>query len=199
MRFRWSGGIGLVIVGMLSVKTALAAEADWPCVQRRVVDLSVVQMWTGPPIDPQASLWRDDQTIASLVRSLASRRTSLDAASAAIERFANASGPEKDTKLTLLFAGVFELINADRRRLINGIERFARKQRSLAEQISETSRVLRQNAEPSPERTALEQKLQWDTRIYDDRSQALTYVCDSPVLLEQRVYALSQEISRHLN
>jgi hypothetical protein len=46
---------------------------------------------------------------------------------------------------------------------------------------------------------ALEQKLQWDTRIYDDRNQALTYVCDSPVLLEQRVYALSQEISRHLN
>jgi hypothetical protein len=199
MPLRWSGGIGLVIVGLLSTETVLAAEAAWPCVQRRVAELSVAQMWAGPPFDPATSHWRDDQGVASLVRSLASRRTSLDVASAAIERFGNASGPEKDAKLTLLFAGVFELINAERRRLINGIERYARKQRSLADQISETSRVLGQDAKPTPERTTLEQKLQWDTRIYDDRNQALTYVCDSPVLLEQRVYALAQEISRHLN
>jgi hypothetical protein len=199
MRFRWSGGIGLVIVGMLSAEAAVAAETDWPCVQRRVVELSVAQMWAGPEIDPQTSHWRDDQDVASLARSLASRRTSLDEASAAIERFGNTAGPEKDAKLTLLFAGVFELINMERRRIINGIERFARKQKSLADQISETSRILRQDSRPTTERTALEQKLQWDTRIYDDRNQALTYVCDSPVLLEQRVYALSQEISRHLN
>jgi hypothetical protein len=199
MRFRWSVGIGLVIVGLLSAETVVAAETDWPCVQRRVVELSVAQMWAGPPIDPTTSLWRDDQAVASLVRSLASRRTSLDEASAAIERFSNALGTDKDAKLALLFAGVFEVINTERRRLINGIERYARKQRSLADQISETGRILTQSTNPTPERTALEQKLQWDTRIYDDRNQALTYVCESPVLLEQRVYALGQEISRHLN
>jgi hypothetical protein len=199
MRFRWSVGIGLVIVGLLSAETVVAAETDWPCVQRRVVELSVAQMWAGPPIDPATSLWRDDQAVASLVRSLASRRTSLDEASAAIERFSNALGTDKDAKLALLFAGVFEVINTERRRLINGIERYARKQRSLANQISETGRILTQSTNPTPERTALEQKLQWDTRIYDDRNQALTYVCESPVLLEQRVYALGQEISRHLN
>ena len=199
MRYRWSVGIGLVIVGLLSAETAVAAEADWPCVQRRVVDLSVAQMWAGPEIDPQTSHWRDDQDVASLARSLASRRTSLEAAGAAIERFGNAAGPEKDAKLTLLFAGVFDLINTERRRIINGIERYARKQKSLADQISETSRLLRQESKPTTERAALEQKLQWDTRIYDERNQALTYVCDSPVILEQRVYSLSQEISRHLN
>ena len=198
MRFRWSGGIGLVL-GMLSVEPAMAAEADWPCVQRRVVDLSVAQMWAGPEIDPQASRWRDDQDVAPLARSLASRRMSLDAAGAAIEHFADAAGQEKDAKLTLLFAGIFELINTERHRIINGIERYARKQKSLADQISEASRILRQDNKSTPERAALEQKLQWDTRIYDDRNQALTYVCDSPVILEQRVYSLSQEIARQLN
>jgi hypothetical protein len=156
-------------------------------------------MWAGPPIDPATSHWRDDPGIAPLVRSLASRRTSLDEASSAIGRFGTAAGPDKDAKLTLLFAGIFELINTERRRLINGIERYASRQRSLADQISETARILRQDNTPSPERTTLEQKLQWDTRIYDERNQALTYVCESPVLLEQRAYALSQEISRHLN
>jgi hypothetical protein len=199
MSFRWSRGVGLVIACLVSAEPVRAAEADWPCVQRRVVDLSVAQMWAGPEVDPQTSHWRDDQDVASLARLLASRRTSLDAATAAIERFSNAAGPEKDAKLTLLFAGVFDLINTERRRIINGIERYARKQKSLADQISETSRILRQDGRPATERTALEQKLQWDTRIYDDRNQALTYVCDSPVLLEQRVYFLSQEISRHLN
>jgi hypothetical protein len=188
-----------MIIGMLSAQAALSSEMDWPCVQRRVAELSVAQMWAGPPVDPATSRWRDDQGIAALARSLASRRTSLVEASIAIERLGNASGQEKETKLTLLFAGVFDLINSERRRIINGIERYARKQRSLADQISEASRNLKQDSKTATERTALEQKLQWDTRIYDDRNQALTYVCESPVLLEQRVYALAQEISRHLN
>jgi hypothetical protein len=199
MPSRWHGRLGLMIIGMLSAQAALSSEMDWPCVQRRVAELSVAQMWAGPPVDPATSRWRDDQGIAALARSLASRRTSLVEASIAIERLGNASGQEKETKLTLLFAGVFDLINSERRRIINGIERYARKQRSLADQISEASRNLKQDSKTATERTALEQKLQWDTRIYDDRNQALTYVCESPVLLEQRVYALAQEISRHLN
>lgn len=198
MPLRWSSGFCLIIVSILSAGTALSAEEDWPCIQRRVVELSAAQMWAGPPVEPLAGRWRDDPDVAPLARTLASRRTSLNEASAAIERFAKAAGPGKDAKLTLLFAGAFELINAERRRLINGIERYARKQKSLADQVTESSRILRQDNKPAAERTALEQKLQWDTRVYDDRNQALTYVCESPVLLEQRAFALAQEISRYL-
>jgi len=199
MPFRWRSGAILILAGAMLTGPALAAEEDWPCVQRRVAELSVAQMWAGPPIDPAKTRWRDDPSVASLVRSLASRRTSLDEASSAIERFSNGAGTEKDTKLTMLFAGVFELINAERRRIINGIGRYARKQKALANEINETSRILKQNDRPAAERTSLEQKLKWDTRIYDDRNHALTYVCESPVLLEQRVFALAQEISRHLD
>jgi len=198
MPLRWSSKLGLFIVGMLTAHAAHSAEEDWPCIQRRVAELSIAQMWDGPPVDTTGEQWRDDPRIASLARTLASRRMSLDKASSAIEDFGNAAGPEKDEKLTLLFEGLFELINAERRRIINGIERYARKQKDLAREISETSRNLRQDTKPTPERTALEQKLLWATRIYDERNRALTYVCESPVLLEQRAYALAQEISRHL-
>ena len=199
MAFRWNSGLGLFVIGVLFTGSARSDEAVWPCIQRRVPELSVAQIWAGPPIDLPASRWRDDPNIASSVRTLASRRTSLDEAKGVIERLSNTAGPEKNSKLTLLFSGVFELINAERRRLINGIERYARKQKDLADQISETSRILRQGNKPASERTALEQKLQWDTRIYDDRNQALTYVCESPVLLEQRVYEIAQEISQNLD
>ncbi|MCG7393808.1 hypothetical protein MHY87_12910 [Microvirga sp. ACRRW] len=198
MSLRQCCGLGLIVIGFLVTEPALSADEDWPCVQRRVAELSMGQMWAGPPVDAAASAWRDDPSLASLARTLASRRTTLDDASAAIERFSKDAGPDKEAKLTLLFAGVFELINTERRRLINGIERYARKQKTLADQISETSRILTHESKPAPERATLEHRLQWDTRIYDDRNQALQYVCESPVLLEQQVYALAQEISRHL-
>jgi hypothetical protein len=199
MPFRWRSGLGTIIVAMLSTtEAARPADESWPCVQRRVPELTVAQMWAGPPVDPAASRWREDPAVASLARTLASRRTNLNEAASAIERFAQAAGPEKDAKLTLLFAGAFELINAERRRLIGGIERYARKQKLLADAITATSRTLRLGDRPETERAALAQKLQWDTRIYDDRNQALTYVCESPVLLEQRAFTLAQEIARHL-
>jgi hypothetical protein len=196
---RWPGGFFLIVIGMLaSTQVALPAEGDWPCVQRRVAELSAAQMWAGPPPDTAASRWRDDPPAASLAQTLAARRTSLDEANAAIARFAQAAGSEKDAKLTLLFAGIFELINAERRRLIAGIERYAHKQQALANEINETSRILRLGTNPDPQRASLEQKLQWDSRIYDDRNQALSYVCESPVILEQRAFALAHEIARHL-
>ncbi|MFK8252159.1 hypothetical protein [Ancylobacter terrae] len=34
----------------------------------------------------------------------------------------------------------------------------------------------------------------WDTRIYDTRTQAVTAVCESPVILEQRAFALARAI-----
>ncbi len=45
---------------------------------------------------------------------------------------------------------------------------------------------------------ALEKQLLWDTRIFDEREQSLRYVCEAPVLLEQRLFALARAIMAHL-
>jgi len=45
----------------------------------------------------------------------------------------------------------------------------------------------------------VEERLLWDTRVFDERLQSLSYVCESPVLLEQRLFALSRHIMNHLN
>ena len=47
--------------------------------------------------------------------------------------------------------------------------------------------------------SALEDALRWDTRIHDERNAALAYVCESPVILEQRAFALAREIQTHLD
>ena len=50
-----------------------------------------------------------------------------------------------------------------------------------------------------PASAELEERLHWDTRIYDERQAALAYVCESPVLLEQRAFALAREIRSRLD
>jgi hypothetical protein len=38
----------------------------------------------------------------------------------------------------------------------------------------------------------------WDMRLYEDRRDSLTYLCEQPVLLEQRAFALARAIAGHL-
>jgi len=35
-------------------------------------------------------------------------------------------------------------------------------------------------------------KIEWDTRIFEERQQSLTYVCETPVLLEKRAFTLAR-------
>ena len=39
---------------------------------------------------------------------------------------------------------------------------------------------------------ALEEQVDWDQRIFSDRQQTITYLCETPTLLEKRLYAISQ-------
>ena len=39
------------------------------------------------------------------------------------------------------------------------------------------------------------ERLTWETRIFEERVQSLTYVCEVPTLIEQRLYALAKTIS----
>jgi len=181
--------------------THAASEGDWPCIQRKVGELTAAQMWDGPELDT-ATRWRDDPRIASLAAELAQRRLSVDDAASHIERFASEAGSDRDARLTALFARVLDRINAERGRLVAGIERYARKQRELAERIKAAALAMaasrgeaQKQAAASPD---LEEQLRWDTRIYDERQAALGYVCESPVLLEQRAFALAREIRNHL-
>lgn len=178
-------------------------DPDWPCVQRKVVALSPGQIWTAP-LPPDDSSWRKDADISHLVPILAARRTSLDEAEALIGEFAEGAD---DARLTLLFGGLFQTVEQERRRLIDGIERYARKQRSLSERIdaeqveiatlrSETSENDFDTLDKLEER---EDQLLWDTRIYQDRNKSLTYVCESPVIIEKRAFAISRMIQARLS
>jgi hypothetical protein len=49
------------------------------------------------------------------------------------------------------------------------------------------------------QRVALQQQVDWDSRIFDDRQRLLPAVCEQPRVLEQRLFALSRAIQEELS
>jgi hypothetical protein len=194
-------------LALLAVALGHAADIedkDWPCQQRKVPVISPGQVWTGPSLEAVGDSWQDDETIADLARKIAARRTDLDEARSAIAAFAAKAGPDKNRKLIALAAGVLAIINSDRASIIAGIGRYAKRQRDLAAKIErETAELdaLPQNgtAEQVARRNDLLEMQTWDTRILQERERSLTYVCELPVQLEQRAFALGREIRSHLD
>ena len=201
---------GITIAVLLAALTVPAGAAegsdpDWPCIQRKQPRLSPGAMWAGPPLPEEPGAWKADAGVAALVPVLAVRRTAMEEAEALIARFAEGLGDDRNARLALLFAGVFERIDRERREIIAGIGRYAAKQRGLAEaldttrdQVAALAAVENPGHDDLDRLEELEDRLAWDTRIYQERAQALTYVCESPVLLEQRAFALARAIMAHL-
>lgn len=201
------GGLAVSIVCWTPVYAASDADEGWPCVQRKIPVLSAGMMWAGPPVNEAAkSLWQTNGDVNALAVRLAARRTSLDEADKLIAGYAaSVAADDKDLHLTALFAGVLDLINAERQQIMAGIEKYTRKQKSLAMAIGKTRAELKaalKVAEPNEDerklRRDLEQKLSWQSRIHHDREKSLTFVCESPVILEQRVFAIARSIANHL-
>jgi hypothetical protein len=171
---------------------------DWPCNQIKVPELSVAAMWAGPPIDDVGGAWQHDPAVRDLVERLAARRTPMEDARKAISGYITGSDKERQQKARLLFAGLFATLNHERSEVMDGIERFARRQKEFADQIraeAEKAREL-QNG-PDHDQGKVDQMandLDWQTRIYDERRQTIGYVCEVPVTIEQRLFALARAI-----
>jgi hypothetical protein len=184
---------------------ALAADPrfpDWPCIQAKVPEISVVAVWSGPPIDDVGSRWQDDPKIKELVARLAARRVPLEDAEKTIMEFLTGNAAEKQEKAKLLFAGLFSTLNRERSDIMTGIERFTRKQRELADRIRADTRKLRESQDAADRDQKkvdeLAAQIEWETRIFEERRKTSTFACEVPVLLERRLFALGRAIQQSL-
>lgn len=186
-------------LALLCVGGPLAAadfsDPTWPCVQRKVDELSLGLMWPRPVPDgalPEGVA----QSADTLVDTLVLRRVSLEEAEQLIEDFAGAHPDLTADDYGMIFRDLFERIGRDRREIIGGIERYSLQQISLSGRIEESrSKMSELMAAEEPDFDqvdVLEETLDWDERIFRDRAKSLTYVCETPVLLEKRVYSLAQ-------
>ena len=133
---------------------------------------------------------------------MAARRLPLDDAQKAITDFFSAPGIEKLTAGKLLFAGLFEQLNAERSSVMGGLERVTRKQRQSADKIRTDTLALQalQDAMPPdrPKIDELSNQLLWETRIFEDRRRVVKFVCDVPTTIDQRLFALGRTIQQEI-
>ena len=188
----------IVALGLLAgaAQADTGTDPDWPCIQRKQPHLSLGQMWSGPaPDDAVRELARTPE-IAALADRLEQRRLPLPQAEAEIADYAKSADNQH---LTALMLAIFDRVEPHRAALMDGIARYGRKQVDLAARIEgHRHEMARLEAIDSPDFDAQEEQLDWDMRIFQDRQQALTYVCETPVILEQRVFALGRAIAAGL-
>lgn len=172
---------------------ASSEDPDWPCIQRLVPRITAAQVWAGPEPNPEAG--QGDLEVSRLASQMAARRTPLGDTEELVEDFAEAQPKEAvNEKLTALFGRTLQIINRDRASIIAGIKRFSQRQRALTERIRETRAQLQQVSGGDTDDSELMELLNWDLRIFDEREKSLTYLCEQPVLLEQRAFALGRTI-----
>jgi hypothetical protein len=183
--------------------TAIAADPrfpDWPCVQIKVPEISVAAVWSGPSIDDVGTAWETDPTITNLIARVAPRRTPLDEAEAAISNFIAGDAGYRRQKAKLLFAGLLATLNQERSQVMNGLERFSRQQAAFADRIRLEIAELRElqdaPGQDQSKRDELANRIDWDTRIFEERRKTISYACEVPVLIEQRLFALARAIQQ---
>jgi hypothetical protein len=189
----------------LAKSAAMAADPrfpDWPCTQIKVPEISAAAVWSGPSIDDVGNAWEEDPAIRDLVVRLAARRMPLEEAEHTISDFITGTAADKTKKAKLIFAGLFASLNAERGQVMNGIERFARQQTAFAERIRGEIAELRELQDaPIHDRSKLDElanRIDWDTRIFEERRKTISYACEVPVLIEQRLFTLSRTIQQSL-
>jgi hypothetical protein len=183
------------------------ADPNWPCQQILVSHLSPAAMWSGPSIQGLDKSTADPD-LDALATKIAQRRLPIEQAKTEIEAFAKSAGADRKQKLTMLFALVFSKLDDERGQVLQGLVRFGQRQKEMADKIRAESDKLHETQDksmspeeandPNNQLSAAAKQLQWDLRIFNERHSSLTYVCESPVLIEQRLFALAREIQAQL-
>jgi len=201
--------VRIVTMAVLALAaTGTAAHAadprypDWPCTQAKVPEISLAAVWAGPALDDVQTKWKDDAKVSALVSKLSARKTPLDEAEKSVKEFLAGSATDKTTNAKLLFAGLFETLNAQRAQVMTGLERVSRKQRDAADKIREETLALQalQGVTPRDEAKveALSNELIWKTRIFEDRHKVVRFVCEVPTSIDQRLFALGRVIQQEM-
>jgi hypothetical protein len=187
------GAAGVIATPATAARSA-NTDANWPCQQVKVADLSVAAFWNGATVETQVS---------ALVDLITQRRMPLEEAQQRVVDFAKSAGDHRTLRLLAVFTGVFEVLNGERGKVIEGLDRFGDRQKSLAASLRQEGEALRAAqviVPPDDARVAdLTKQILWDTQVFESRRTSLRFACDVPSIIEQRLYGISQTIQQQMN
>jgi chromosome segregation ATPase len=124
----------------------------------------------------------------------------MDEARQSIGKFLRGDAASKADKGRRLFSALFETLKSQRSEIMTGIERLARSEKALADQIRFDTSALHELQDRSPSDQSqideLATRVAWNARIFEDRRKSIRYACEVPVIIEKRLFALSRAIQQ---
>jgi hypothetical protein len=178
-------------------------DPNWPCHQIKAPTFSLASVWAGPELDLSSQSWRDEDDVAELTAMMTHRRVPIAEVESAIADFKTKAGADANVKLLGAFAAAFQDLTGQRSQVLDGLERFGRKQRAMADRIRLESEAVQKAASQREDGQTQagadpQERLQWDIRIFEDRHRTATYVCEAPALIEQRIGAIARAVQKAL-
>ena len=178
-------------------------DPDWPCQQIKTPTFSLASIWAGPPLDLNSQSWRSESDVADLEAQMAQRRVPIADVEAAIADFKAKAGADADAKLLRAFAAAFTDLSQQRSQIIEGLDRIGRRQEALADRIRAENEAFQKSSDQNRDGEAptggdSQERLLWDLRIFNDRRQTVTYVCEAPTLIEQRIGEIARAVQKAL-
>ena len=171
----------------------------WPCDQVYNPDLNLSAIWQGPSIESSLKDWWKDDDVIEYVNILAEPTLNEKEGEAIIEEFAKKytylgliKKAEQKDKLIYLFAGLYQKAKDRRARQYRGIVKFVDRQESLRKAIGESSKLIRKYRKEKVDKEnqkfrSANSQLEWNTRVFDQRTRLTEFVCEEPVLNTQRL------------
>src|SRR5208282_362979 len=136
----------VVLASRAIAQPGVKADPDWPCQQIKTPTFSLASVWSGPELDLNSQSWRDESDIADLTAKMAERRVPIADVEQAIADFKAKAGA--DAKLLRAFAAAFQDLSQQRSQILDGLERFGRKQRAMADRIRAENEAVQKSADP---------------------------------------------------
>ena len=184
-----------------------SAPEGWPCVQPYVAEVSAGAFWTGGEL-PASEALVGNEALMRLVDEASDRTISYEQSLDKVKTFLNqleGSSPEhKQEQVALLVVALTDSINSKRAQVLKAIERFSKRQQMMITRIEDQDNKMRAiESDDSSENVStledLEARQKWDIRVFEEREFQKNYLCEQPVLLEQRFFLLGREIAAWLS
>lgn len=173
----------------------------WPCIQVLVPEISAASIWDGPSIEnvKDGDIYRPGTE--ELVSGIVDRHEPLTE-SQLDGYLAQFDAEHHNTALTFLFNTLLDSFNTKRRQQISTIKRYTQSQDNAAKQIEKLMNQksdLESRADAADELREIESALHWQKRMFKEREQAFSYLCELPQEIVQQAGEAARTISARLS
>lgn len=175
---------------------------DWTCEQRLVPTLTPATYWADPLTNVPD--WHGDPRVSALVEAVGPSDVETKDGLVQIDAFAKPlSHAERQKLLPMAFIGLVDQTNEARGDVIDKIETLTRRQRSLAELVSQVSQDLRKipdnaTGAAAQRRDEITQRRDFLIRSFSSIEATMRYACAVPGDLEGRLGAYARELQQQL-